>query len=281
MVRSLTFLEAGHTEQLEKFVNPISGKWRKIRFPSTVAVVEHSTAGILLFDTGYSPRFHEQTRYFPEKVYAMITPVEITPEETALAKIKKLGLNPNDINHVVLSHFHADHIAGASDFTKAKYIYSKRELDYFKSIPRVMQIKGGFIAGLLPTDLESRAMIADEFPIPLPELGPSWMGKDLLGDESVFAVSLPGHTLGQIGLYIRDVKGKSYLLVADAAWITPSFEENIMPMGIAQIVFFQPTEYRKTLTRIHELYCKHKASGKLEIVTCHCDTAFKNHQPHV
>ena len=278
MVRSLTFLEAGHTEQLEKFVNPISGKWRKIRFPSTVAVVEHATKGVLLFDTGYSPRFYEQTRYFPEKVYALITPVEITPEETAFEKIKKLGLKQQDINHVVLSHFHADHIAGAADFTKARYVYSKRELDYFKSLSRISQIKGAFIGGLLPTDLETRSIVADEFLTPLPELADGWMGKDLFGDESVFVVSLPGHTLGQLGLYIREVKGKSYLLVADAAWITPSFQENILPMRIAQEVFFEKTQYRKTLTRIHDLYCKHQAVGKLQIVTCHCDVALQSLQ---
>ena len=275
MVRSLTFLEAGHCEQLEKFVNPKTGHWRKIRFPATVAVVEHSTAGILLFDTGYSPRFYETTRYFPEKVYALVTPVVITPEETAFEKIKKLGLSPNDVNHVVLSHFHADHIAGAADFTRAKYIYSARELSYLKNISRVMQVKSGFIAGLLPIDLENRAMIADEFLIPLPELGPDWKGKDLFGDESVFAVSLPGHTLGQIGLYIREVKGKSYLLVADAAWLTASYQENIPPMRIAQEIFFQRTEYTHTLTKIHDLYCRHKEAGHLEIVTCHCDEAFR------
>jgi glyoxylase-like metal-dependent hydrolase (beta-lactamase superfamily II) len=276
MVRSIKFLEAGHTEQLEKFVNPLTGKWRKIRFPSTVAVIEHETAGIILYDTGYSPRFFEQTKYFPEKVYALITPVQIPPEETAIEKIKRLGLKPDDVSHVVISHFHADHIAGAGDFDRAKYIYSQHELNYFKSLPRLLQVKNGFIGGLLPSDFEFRGLPADEYPISLPELGAGWKGKDLFGDESVFAVPLPGHTLGQIGLYVRDVKGKDYLLVADAAWVTPSYEKNILPMRVAQEVFFHREEYRQTLARIHETYCKHLQDGKLQIVTCHCDVAFQN-----
>ncbi len=274
MVRSITFLEAGYTEQLEKFVNPLTGKWRKIKFPSTVAVIEHATAGVILFDTGYSPRFFESTKYFPEKVYALITPVKIAPEETAIEKIKKIGIKPEEIKYVILSHFHADHIAGAADFTKAEYIYSQRELNYFKSLSRVIQVKNGFIGGLLPLDLETRALPADEFPVLLPDLGLGWRGKDLFGDESVFVVPLPGHTLGQLGLYIRDVKGKDYLLVADAAWVTQSYEKNILPMRIAQEVFFQREEYRSTLSKIHELYCKHKQEGRLQIVTCHCDVAF-------
>ena len=171
MVRSITFIEAGSTEQLEKFVNPETGKWKKIKFPATVAVIEHSKAGVILFDTGYSPRFHEKTKYFPEKIYALITPIKNSPESTAFSQLKKIGINPNDISHVVLSHFHADHISGAADFNKAKYIYSFHELNYFKSLSRIMQVKSGFIAGLLPDDLENRAIPADEFPYDLKELG--------------------------------------------------------------------------------------------------------------
>lgn len=271
MVRSISFLTAGSTEQLEKFVNPVTGKWRKITFPSTVAVIEHATKGILLFDAGYSPRFFESTKYFPEKIYALITPVKIPPEETAVAKIKKLGLRISDVNHVVLSHFHADHIGGAADFTSANYVYSRRELHYFKNLSRIGQVKSGFIAGLLPGDLEDRSVAADEFSTPLPELGDGWQGKDLFDDESVFAVPLPGHTLGQIGLYVRDAKGKSYLLVADAAWLEASFQQNIPPMGLVQEIFFHKKEYGATLKKIHDLYCKHRFGGKLEIVTCHCE----------
>jgi glyoxylase-like metal-dependent hydrolase (beta-lactamase superfamily II) len=274
MVQSIRFLEAGHTEQLEKFVNPLASGFRKIRFPATVAVIEHATAGIILFDTGYSPRFHEKTRYFPEKVYALLTPVTIEPENTAFEKLKRIGIRPDDITHVILSHFHADHIAGAADFTKAKYIYSRHELNYFKSLNRILQVKNGFIAGLLPEDLETRALPADEFLIPLSDLGSGWFGKDLFGDESVFAVPLPGHTLGQIGLYVRDVSGKSYFLVADAAWISESFEQNVAPMRIAQEVFFNRQEYRVTLDRIHNLFCRHQHSDRFQIVACHCDQAF-------
>ncbi len=273
MVRSIRFLEAGYSEQFERLVNPQASGLRKIRFPSTVAVIEHATAGVLLFDTGYSPRFLEQTRYFPEKIVSLFTTVHIEPETTAFEKIKKMGLKPNDISHVVLSHFHADHVSGAEDFKKAKYIYSHQELKYFKSLNRLLQVKSGFIAGLLPDDLESRSMPADEFLIPLRELGEGWYGKDLFGDESVFAVPLPGHTLGQIGLYVREVGGKNYLLVADAAWLSASFEQNIVPVRLAQEVFFHREVYGQTLSRIHDLFCKYQADRNFEIVACHCDEA--------
>ena len=139
-----------------------------------------------------------------------------------------------------------------------------------------MQIKSAFIGALLPDDFESRSIPADEFPTPLPELGIGWKGKDLFGDESVFAVPLHGHTIGQIGLYVRGLKNKDYLLVADAAYVGPSYQQNILPMRITQEVFFQREEYRQTLAQIHELYCKHEQKGRLQIVTCHCDVDFQN-----
>jgi glyoxylase-like metal-dependent hydrolase (beta-lactamase superfamily II) len=274
MVQSIRFLAAGYTEQFERFVNPQAEGVRRIRFPSTVALIEHATRGLILFDTGYSPRFFEQTRYFPEKIVSLITPVVIEPGSTALEQLKMLGVNGNDISHVVLSHFHADHVAGAADFNKAKFIYSFQELRYFKSLNRMLQLKSGFIGGLLPADLEARGMPADEFTIPLPELGEGWYGKDLFGDESVFAVPLPGHTLGQMGLYLPDVSGKKYFLIADAAWISASFENNVMPVRIAQEVFFDRESYAKTLQRVHDLHCLHQNRHDLTIVACHCEEAF-------
>jgi glyoxylase-like metal-dependent hydrolase (beta-lactamase superfamily II) len=276
MVQSIRFLEAGFTEQFEKFVNPKAEGFQRIRFPSTVAVIEHSTAGIVLFDTGYSPRFKEQTRYFPEKLISLLNPVNVEPQTTAVDQLRRIGIGSDDVSHIVFSHFHADHVSGGEDFKKARFIYSHQELKYFKSLNRLMQVKSGFIAGLLPDDLELRSKPADEFLVPLAELGAGWFGKDLFGDESVFAVPLPGHTLGQIGLYVPEVGGKSYLLIADAAWLTSSYRENVMPVRVAQEVFFHREEYRSTLGKIHALYCHHQHSDRLEIVTCHCDQKFQS-----
>ncbi len=281
MVRSITFLEAGFTEQFEKIVNPVTGKWRKIRFPSTVALIEHPRHGYLLFDAGYSGRFKEVTRRFPEKLYAWVTPVTVSPETSAVGRLRGLGLAETDISHVILSHFHADHIGGASDFSRARYVASRREYDHLVSLGTVSQVRHGFLKALLPESFESRTRWSDDFPVELKSLGEGWMGNDLLGDGSVFLVPLPGHTLGQMGLYVPSVGGVDYLLVADAAWLTPSFREEIPPMRITDLIFHDPPAYRDTLTRIHRLDCETRLSGRLRILTCHCEEAMERERTHV
>jgi len=281
MVRSITFLEAGFTEQFEKIVNPVTGRWRKIRFPSTVALIEHPREGYLLFDSGYSGRFEEVTRRFPEKLYAWVTPVTVSPETSAVGRLKALGLSETDVSKVILSHFHADHIGGAGDFSRAAYVASRREFEWLDTFGTIGQVKHGFLKALLPESFESRAQWVDEFPVELSGIGPGWRGFDLLGDASVFLVPLPGHTIGQMGLYVPSVGGVDYFLVADAAWLTPSFREGIAPMRVTDLIFHDPTVYRDTLSRIHRLDCETRATGRLRILTCHCDVAMAKERNHV
>ncbi len=281
MVRSITFLEAGYTEQFEKIVNPVTGKWRKIRFPSTVALIEHPREGYLLFDAGYSGRFQDVTRRFPERLYAWVTPVTVSPETSAVGRLKGLGLSETDITRVVLSHFHADHIGGTADFSRAQFVASRREYDWLNAFGTVSQVKHGFLKALLPEAFESRARWIDEFPAELTSLGQGWRGADLLGDGSVFLVPLPGHTIGQMGLYVPSVGGVDYFLVADAAWLTPSFREGIAPMRVTDLIFHDSSVYRDTLTRLHRLDCETRSSGRLRILTCHCDEAMQKERSHV
>ena len=58
-------------------------KKRKIRFEATWAIIKHPSRGTVLFDTGYTKRFHTATKYFPNSIYAMITKVEIDSNQEA------------------------------------------------------------------------------------------------------------------------------------------------------------------------------------------------------
>ncbi|MBI2957810.1 MAG: N-acyl homoserine lactonase family protein [Chloroflexi bacterium] len=42
----------------------------------------------------------------------------------------KLGLSPRDIDIVILTHMHYDHMALASEYTRAKFVVQKAELDF-------------------------------------------------------------------------------------------------------------------------------------------------------
>ena len=68
---SLRLLEAGYC-RVPEFLSIRGGSLRPVRFPASVAVIEHPREGVILFDTGYSPRFHgihspdEVTQWFKD-----------------------------------------------------------------------------------------------------------------------------------------------------------------------------------------------------------------------
>ena len=70
---------------------------------------------------GYHDQFYEQTKTFPYSIYAKITPVFHSPEENAKSRLEALGYRAEDVSIVVISHFHADHIAGLVDFPNANF----------------------------------------------------------------------------------------------------------------------------------------------------------------
>ncbi|MEI2826429.1 MAG: MBL fold metallo-hydrolase [Dermatophilaceae bacterium] len=100
---------------------------RPIDFPALVAVIEHPRTGIVLFDTGYTDRFDEQTRPFPQRFYRWLTPMRLAPEATVVAQLAARDISADDVEHVVVSHLHADHVAGLRDFPRARITFSNRE----------------------------------------------------------------------------------------------------------------------------------------------------------
>ncbi len=101
-----------------------------LRFPALFALLEHSREGYILFDSGYTPRFYDCTRHFPNKLYSLITPVTITAEQTAVAKLLQLGIRPEQIRYVIVLHLHADHVAGTWDFPNAQFILSEKAFTF-------------------------------------------------------------------------------------------------------------------------------------------------------
>ena len=49
-----------------------------------------------------------------------ITKVVIEDHQELKNQLQSFGIKTNDINHIIISHFHADHIGGLQDFPNAK-----------------------------------------------------------------------------------------------------------------------------------------------------------------
>ncbi len=58
------------------------GRWRSIHFPAMFALLQHPRFGPMLFDSGYSYRFFEETKTFPNRSYRLMTPVRLREHQS-------------------------------------------------------------------------------------------------------------------------------------------------------------------------------------------------------
>ena len=241
------------------------GRRQKIKFNALWGLINHPEHGLILYDTGYTERFFDVTKRYPNKIYANITKVEIEPKDEVHAQLKENGIDPADIKHLIITHFHADHVAGLLDFPNATFYTSRVALKHTLTIPRGISFSKGVLKGLHPKDMEERTKVIEQFATKVehPIFGSTY---DLFGDDTVHMLSLPGHAAGQMGVLLETEKHQ-YLLAADSVWLRKSFEEMVLPNPIVRLFFHSWADYKTSLRQIHDY---HKANPETIIVPTHC-----------
>lgn len=247
-----------------------------MKFPALFALLKHPSHGYILFDTGYSERFQNETKKFPFNIYAAITPVHFGAGESAGAQLAERGILPSDISYIFISHFHADHISGLRDFPDSQFICSKKGYEAVKNKKGFAALKSAFIPNLLPPDFESRVTFIEDKGL---YTNPDADGElkqfqesfdtiyDIWGDGSFLSVDLSGHAEGQFGLFFK-TSNRYCFLIADAVWRSRSYREKVYPKSIAKFIMSSPSEYFKNFDLLHEFY---KKSPSVFIIPSHCE----------
>ncbi|UAB71146.1 MBL fold metallo-hydrolase [Vibrio sp. SCSIO 43132] len=263
--------EGGHCVHPGFVVKPGSGL-KPRAFPAAVALLHHPEHGYVLFDTGYHQEFFKQTRPFPERFYAWTTPCHFNQGDGILEQFEKEGIQKSHIEHVVLSHFHADHIAAISEFEHCPVHCDPRGLDALVHSSRMGGVRKGYLKKLLPEHVKKNIQFHSDYSIPLSTIFPQAKGidlhcLDLFGDASMYLVDLPGHAAGQVGLLAR-LESKWVFLLADACWLIESLSDRIDQHWLANMLCDDVKAYKRIL---HELRkCHDQLSDVVELVPSHC-----------
>jgi glyoxylase-like metal-dependent hydrolase (beta-lactamase superfamily II) len=134
----------------------------------------------------------------------------------------EIGLTPEQVDFVSISHMHFDHAGGTSRFPKAKFLVQRKELEY--------------AAGALPHNSAAKGAFVAEDVIAMVQL--NWQGRVVLVDGDVEGVVpgvdvylTPGHTAGTMTTCLDTRKGR-VCYSSDAVYTYRNIEEDI-PLGLA------------------------------------------------
>jgi glyoxylase-like metal-dependent hydrolase (beta-lactamase superfamily II) len=163
-------------------------------------------------------------------------------------------------------------VGALRDFPKARLIYWPEAWQAVAGRSGWRALRAGFVPGLLPRDFDARGEALGPARLrPLPsEYAPFIEGVDVFGDESTWAVRLPGHATGQMGLFVRADDGEQYFLVADACWHSQAFRSGQGPHPLANLIFANPAAYRQTLGQLHQF---HLNQPRVHMIPSHCSEA--------
>lgn len=257
----LDVLDTGYCSARSSLIATGTG-WDEVRCHAPAFLLRHPQRGAILFDTGYAPRLLDAFAQWPERLYKYATPtiVGIPVAEG----VQQLGVQPEAVGTIIVSHLHADHVAGLRDFASARFVVTREALALQRASRGVDAVRRGIVQQLFPDDFGERAEVITGFDAAsLPHLGAT---HDLLGDGSIRLVPLPGHARGQIGALVRTASG-DVLLCADGAWTSQAFREFRPPHWITALMQDDVPALRTTLRGLRDFA---RARPDVTILPTHC-----------
>ena len=267
---SLNFYASGYCSAHASVVNPKEGKG-KTTFYAVWAILNIPNIGYVLFDTGYSEAFEKATNPFPDRLYRWATPVTIKKDESAKSILEKNKICSDDIKYVIISHFHADHIAGIRDFPNAKFICSEDAIEEVLLLEGFKAVKKGILHGLFPSDFYERLMTIEAFADKTSINNFGMVEFELFGINNFKVVLLPGHAKGMLG-FIYSNNGQSIFYGTDASWSIETFNKGILPKKIVKLFFDSWDDYTRTLDKIKDFKL---ANPHYDILFTHCRETLK------
>jgi N-acyl homoserine lactone hydrolase len=196
-VERLYVMDCGHnaaTDQARWSPGVNAGK--PIELSDTCYLIKHSGQW-LLWDTGYPDSVADKP---------MTSPIGTATRPKKLAtQLTEIGVKPDDVTMVAVSHTHGDHVGNVDMFPASTLLIQKAEVDWafaddkqppFNKIRPMLQLNGDH---------------------------------DVFGDGSAVILSTPGHTPGHQSLLVHLDKTGYIVLTGDAAHFKDNWDHDRVP----------------------------------------------------
>ncbi len=187
--------------------------------PVPFFLIRHGSSWVA-YDSGNNAQVAvDPIKYWGEAVCKAYTPV-MKPHEEFKIQIQKVGLKPENLYAVIMSHGHLDHCGALEDVagTNVPVYFQKNELEHIQK-----QLVKNDQAAYIPADFNKMnncnvRTIDGVF--------------DVFGDQSVIVLPTPGHTPGHQSVLVRTNNGQNLILSQDACYTLENMVASIPP-GLA------------------------------------------------
>lgn len=225
----------GHTWATVANPNP---EHKMLHTPSSCVLIDHPTVGWILYDTGTADDYEET---YPAHIREKMATEK--PEEFRMVnQLAMVGIKPEDVKYVIMSHMHMDHIGNNKLFVNtAKFLVSEAEAGHaFRMV----------FGSENPVD--RGWYIREEIILPYKKI--FYLNRD---EEQLFPgieiVQLPGHTPGVMGLIVHLENSGTLFFTSDAANVQANYD-GIPPAGL-----YDSLGFMRSIEKIRDLQKKYNA----------------------
>ncbi|HAT1621987.1 TPA: N-acyl homoserine lactonase family protein [Raoultella planticola] len=172
--------------------------------------------GFALIDGGLAVEGLKDPHAYWGSAVELFKPV-MSAEQGCVEQLKKIGIAPEEIRYVLVSHLHSDHTGAIGRFPNATHVVQRREYEY----------------AYAPDWFTSGAYCRKDFDHP----GLDWFflnglsddRHDLYGDGTLQCIFTPGHSPGHQSFLIRLPSGTTFMLAIDACYTLDHYHDRALP----------------------------------------------------
>jgi len=168
----------------------------KVQFVYSCYLIKHGDQ-YMMWDTGHS-----------------MTAPNVAPKTSVVDQLAKLGVKPEQIQYVGISHYHADHTGQVASFPQAMLLIGKGDWDAITAPKPAAGVNAPPFAHWVSGGGKVEPLLND---------------KDVFGDGSVVILNTPGHTPGHHSLLVKLKEKGNVLISGDLVHFHENYDTNGVP----------------------------------------------------
>jgi len=208
-----------------------------INTPFISILIDHPEAGWIICDTGTQENWQDEWTA-EQRRFARVNKPEHSNMQHQLALV---GIKPEDVKHVILTHLHQDHTGNSKLFTEADFYVGKDEMSHVTLSLMAMNDEQYVNNPFWVRDDVFRKV-----------KGRTYIDRDTEIFPGVELITLPGHSPCVLGLLLH-LENQPILFTSDAVHVQRNYD------GEMQGTMYDSLGYIESVRKVKDLEKKYKA----------------------